>query len=669
MGQLLLLLVARSAAKPWDQAIKAAVDEVAAAADTSSFGLAETHERFLPPVAISLGPLPPRAPPVADASSARAAIVAAAQSAMQEVEDAPWNVGEQRDCKGDKCWEKSDMSSDQRSTSLSAEVAALVHAAKVNQAIENVQEASKEGLDQTQAQNKREAPKEASSSEFDQSALRSSHREVEGLPEGLQRWQIYLRQAAQRLRSLEMMEVTKASKAVASAASNESHESQAAASSEFERPRAVDPVEEYHMLYEAVNQVIAGLQLAVASAATPEVFAEVASLLVTLAEQSRGTAFEHEDFWSQALAAVALGCRMSRGFGEPQDQDWMCDVVQQQNWLETHENRSGKGTLGGGKRQLHKVWNSVRNATAFLRSSELRSHMQTWRRYWEQGATAPKALWRSTVGSPHRDSFNPSDDLENSNTASDGLPKKKMWQVFPTFIMAKEIELSQPSGRSQPGSGCEPCRHLTSIVLKKYRTFKAGFGQLQDVEINNAFFNWQLTHGVEQEQGQELWPELYGDPTFRELKWRVMLNCKEYLQEVYAETSVSADLEDLELSIWASVTAPLTAGETMGLAFHDHPLALLSGVFYADAGGDGAKSTSKSTPTVFADPRGTTPFRYASGVGGRLEPTAPFHRLAYFDAKTGLSLIFPSWLVHGVAPHHGVRHRVVFAYNLHTSPG
>lgn len=65
----------------------------------------------------------------------------------------------------------------------------------------------------------------------------------------------------------------------------------------------------------------------------------------------------------------------------------------------------------------------------------------------------------------------------------------------------------------------------------------------------------------------------------------------------------------------------------MGLAFHDHPLALLSGVFYADAGGDGAKSTSKSTPTVFADPRGTTPFRYSSGVGGRLEPTAPFHRL------------------------------------------
>ena len=42
---------------------------------------------------------------------------------------------------------------------------------------------------------------------------------------------------------------------------------------------------------------------------------------------------------------------------------------------------------------------------------------------------------------------------------------------------------------------------------------------------------------------------------------------------------------------------------------------------------------------------------------------------AYSHAKTGMSLVFPSWLVHGVAPHHGPRERVVFAYNLHTSPG
>ena len=44
--------------------------------------------------------------------------------------------------------------------------------------------------------------------------------------------------------------------------------------------------------------------------------------------------------------------------------------------------------------------------------------------------------------------------------------------------------------------------------------------------------------------------------------------------------------------------------ELPGLAFHDHPLALVSGVFYADAGGD---AVSERTPTVFADPRGTRP--------------------------------------------------------------
>ena len=40
-----------------------------------------------------------------------------------------------------------------------------------------------------------------------------------------------------------------------------------------------------------------------------------------------------------------------------------------------------------------------------------------------------------------------------------------------------------------------------------------------------------------------------------------------------------------------------------------------------------------------------------------MEPVAPFHRLAYSHAVTGLALVFPSWLVHGVAPHRGSRDR------------
>ena len=214
--------------------------------------------------------------------------------------------------------------------------------------------------------------------------------------------------------------------------------------------------------------------------------------------------------------------------------------------------------------------------------------------------------------------------------------------------------------------------------LRKYQQFRdVGFAKngRQD-DVNNAFFNWQLTHDAEQEEdGEAVWPELYRESKdFQELKTLVKLSSLEYLQQIYSATLSTADLAQLELSIWASVTPPGEEEQkTMGLAFHDHPLALLSGVFYAEAGGD---LVADRTPTVFADPRGTTPFRYTrmrsdeSDEGeATLEPTAPFHRLAYAHPRNGLSLVFPSWLVHGVAPHRGPKDRVVFAYNLHTLPG
>merc|ERR1712232_123869 len=167
---------------------------------------------------------------------------------------------------------------------------------------------------------------------------------------------------------------------------------------------------------------------------------------------------------------------------------------------------------------------------------------------------------------------------------------------------------------------------------------------------------------------------------FAELKHNAKRMCLEYLRQVYDATLTAKDLAQLELSIWASVTPPAdeTAGDrgagAMGLAFHDHPLALLSGVFYARAGGMGV---AERTPTVFADPRGTQAFRYTRRQSKRqrtasedpLEPTAPFHRLAYAHAAEGMAIVFPSWLVHGVPPHRGRSARVTFAFNLHTIQG
>ena len=84
-----------------------------------------------------------------------------------------------------------------------------------------------------------------------------------------------------------------------------------------------------------------------------------------------------------------------------------------------------------------------------------------------------------------------------------------------------------------------------------------------------------------------MWPQLYRDSRdFQEKKRLVKLSPLEHLQQIHSATLSEADLAQLDLSIWASVTPPneeTTMKTSMGLAFHDHPLALLSGVFYASA--------------------------------------------------------------------------------------
>ena len=113
--------------------------------------------------------------------------------------------------------------------------------------------------------------------------------------------------------------------------------------------------------------------------------------------------------------------------------------------------------------------------------------------------------------------------------------------------------------------------------LQKYQQFRGkGFAKnsRQD-DVNNAFFNWQLTHDAEQEEdGPDVWPELYRDSRdFQELKRLVKL---------------SSPNASLSSQSGLSVTPPnqkATTKTSMCLAFHDHPLALLSGAFYADAGG------------------------------------------------------------------------------------
>lgn len=535
-------------------------------------------------------------------------------------------------------------------------------------------------------------------------------------------------------------------------------------------PAASDPVQLYHLLYEIVNQVVGGVQLASQAVkglglgledvqlsgeaaegtggrhGTEDgegmlrvAFLSAAVALARLAQASAGTPLEHEDFTSQAAAAVALSCR------DNDAASFQADWATRLRWLRGSEvvaSGAGGGSPGEGTDSAPSWRAALLRALLELQDTEsaaaiLERASRSWRMYAED---MPEALWRpagasaAAVAGERRGAMsgtvlNPLD--ERVPPSSDGAGR--IWQMFPTYIMTKPLaqvseELRRPPGSSGGGGGaeepphgrggtCGACPELSRIVLSKYFEFQAAmvdelgrrqadgaaasaaateaagerlWRPMRSDEVNNAFFAWQLTHESEQEeQGAERWPELYTESEgFKELRRLAKVSCLEYLQQVYDAQLSSTDLAQLELSIWASVTPPSDpqAEAPMGLAFHDHPLALLSGVFYVQAGGH---QVSERTPTVFVDPRGLAAFRYTRGRSRRPraaagderqeeargeedsmpEPTAPFHRKAYAYAKEGNAVIFPAWLVHGVPPHDGRSPRVVFAFNLHTLHG
>ena len=119
---------------------------------------------------------------------------------------------------------------------------------------------------------------------------------------------------------------------------------------------------------------------------------------------------------------------------------------------------------------------------------------------------------------------------------------------------------------------------------------------------------------------------LYTDgEALKELRRRAEASCLGYLQQVCGAQLSLTDLAQLELSVWVSGTSPLgpEAETSMGLAFRDRPLALLSGAFCVQAGGH---PVSGRMPTVFVDLRGLPACRYTRGRSRRLRAAAAGER-------------------------------------------
>lgn len=139
----------------------------------------------------------------------------------------------------------------------------------------------------------------------------------------------------------------------------------------------------------------------------------------------------------------------------------------------------------------------------------------------------------------------------------------------------------------------------------------------------------------------------------QKLKVMLMEDAKQYLTAFWKQESTMplAKLGDLSMRMtgWSVI---LREGDVSKP--HTHPGAQLSGVYYV---------TTHDNPTgggelVLADPR----------IRATVSPVVGQKSNALFQPKTGITVLFPSFLEHYVLPFKGSGERISIAYNMSLSP-
>ncbi|MFT5540752.1 MAG: hypothetical protein ACI82H_002289 [Alphaproteobacteria bacterium] len=119
---------------------------------------------------------------------------------------------------------------------------------------------------------------------------------------------------------------------------------------------------------------------------------------------------------------------------------------------------------------------------------------------------------------------------------------------------------------------------------------------------------------------------------------------------------------DWFINAWANVNRRGHANQA-----HAHPGAVWSGCYYVDDGSMGADKggeTSVGGAFEVMDPRGLTPAMYAPELAPALTGCQSMGGSEIIEPKTGLMLLFPAWLTHGVRPYAGEGTRISLAFNF-----
>jgi uncharacterized protein (TIGR02466 family) len=100
-----------------------------------------------------------------------------------------------------------------------------------------------------------------------------------------------------------------------------------------------------------------------------------------------------------------------------------------------------------------------------------------------------------------------------------------------------------------------------------------------------------------------------------------------------------------------------------GNQFHTHPGAFWSASYYVDDGGIG-DDPALGGEFEIQDPRGVAPIMYIPQLTFPGPEGAALGESQRISPRSGMIVVFPSWLSHGVLPYRGTRERISIAVNL-----
>lgn len=201
-----------------------------------------------------------------------------------------------------------------------------------------------------------------------------------------------------------------------------------------------------------------------------------------------------------------------------------------------------------------------------------------------------------------------------------------------------------------------PCQELFSTPLL---TTMLGHHEALNERLKSAIYAQQSGNDGMQKSNMGGWHSNDDMMDWASDEAKILLGAAMQLCAKYTADIHPAGKRDFQFdaNMWANINQKGHAN-----AVHAHPGCLWSGAYYVDDGLE--NGTQAHGEIVFEDPRYPMNAMYQPSLVVRLPDGNPQYSQHAVTPKSGMMVMFPSWLRHKVRPYHGNRDRISVAFNL-----